>query len=296
MNGLETGPVPRIGTRYFAFAVFQRQADNEPSAPAFFERSSGLAFTTLSRNPLAMNHPPMHPSSPLRTIRSRLAISAAIAGFALALGLVAAHLLGFDLERQFWLAKTRLFGKEPVGIWREDSRYGWSHEPNSTGRHREVPDFDVPYHIDSNGRRRTLGAANHPARKILFLGGSFTFGHGVEDGEPYPALLQQQWPELECINAGVNAWGTTQALLTLQDEFEKGERFDLVVYGFISHHVSRNHLRRSWLDVLQAGRDRRNPWFALEGEELRMLSLHFYERFCVSPNSQRSLQIVFRAG
>ena len=204
----------------------------------------------------------------LRAIGLRAAIVALVGCCVLAIGVLVLHQLGFDVERRLWLAKVQLLGREPVGIWRADERLGWSHIPGASGRQREVPDFDVSYHIDADGRRDTPGAPTGARGAVLFLGGSFTFGHGVEDAEPYPALLQQYWPERECINAGVNAWGTTQALLKLQDELATGRQYDLVVYGFIGHHISRNYVRRDWLEILQGGRGRRNPWFELEDERL----------------------------
>jgi hypothetical protein len=102
----------------------------------------------------------------------------------------------------------------------------------------------------------------------LFLGGSFAFGHGVEDSEPYPALIQRAWPEYRVANAAVNAWGTTQALLSLEDELARNEQIVLVVYGFITHHHQRNFVRESWLESLMATRKRRNPYFEVDGDRI----------------------------
>lgn len=195
---------------------------------------------------------------------------------ALGLGLVAAtallvggvSLLGID-ERRLWQIETQLFGPEPVGIFQGDERLGWRHIPGAEGRQREVPDFDVRYHIDEFGNRRTPGAPAPGAPALIFLGGSFTFGHGVEDDETYPALLQQRWPELRIVNAATNGWGTVQALLSLEEQLEREPEVAGVVYAFISVHVVRNHLRKEWLVAVDVMQGRRNPYFVLEGDELR---------------------------
>jgi hypothetical protein len=168
-------------------------------------------------------------------------ISVLIAGGAtIAVGLFALDYMGAEFSRQVWLLKEYLLGSEPVGIFREDDIYGWAHIPSSVGRQRLVPDYDAVYHIDSLGYRTAPNAPPLDTPKILFLGGSFTFGQGVEDSEPFPTVLQQAWPNIRVVNAGVNGWGTAQAYLKLNDEFARNDEIVMVVYGFITHHLKRN--------------------------------------------------------
>ncbi len=173
---------------------------------------------------------------------------------------------GISVERQWWLTKKQLFGPESVGIWQGDSRLGWKHLKNSTGQHYKPTDFNVTYHIDEYEHRLT--AAHYQLPKIVFLGGSFTFGHGVEDNENYPALLQAKLPNYKIINAAVNGWGTTQALLKLETLLTQFDDIQLVVYGFISHHLRRNYLRKSWLSQIMQNRKRHNPYFELVDNQL----------------------------
>ena len=197
-----------------------------------------------------------------------LATMAVVGTATLAIGLFVLDLAGVDLYRQAWLAKVGIFGAEPIGIFKADERFGWVHAPSVTGRHRIVPDFDVEYHIDALGHRVVPGASGRDAPVVLFVGGSFTFGEGVEDHEAYPALLQRDWQNLKIVNAAVSGWGTVQALFALERELKIHDSIALVVYAHISHHRQRNYLRRSWLDLLMESEGRRNPFFEIIGSQL----------------------------
>ena len=104
---------------------------------------------------------------------------------------------------RIWSPRTK---HNTIGIWKSDPVFDWVHIPGSSARHKVTPYFDVKYTIDKFGHRVTSG--DYHSSKILFLGGSFTFGHGVEDDEHYPALLQYHLRQYKIINAAVNAWGT----------------------------------------------------------------------------------------
>jgi hypothetical protein len=189
-------------------------------------------------------------------------------GLLLAIAAWALEAAGVDVRRRLWLARNRLLGPEAVGIWRADDRLGWRHIAGASGRQRSVPDYDVWYRIDAQGHRSIPGGPAGNAPSVLFLGGSFTFGHGVEDDESYPAVLQRAWPALRVVNAATNAWGTAHALLALEDELEASNGIALVVYGFITHHLMRNHRSARWLRQLDEMQERRNPFFEIDGDEL----------------------------
>jgi len=116
-----------------------------------------------------------------------------------------------------------------------DERLGW----------RNIPNWQATTH----GRKLTtnaLGMRDRPYSvqkpqgiyRILFLGGSFTWGYGVADDEVFSAVLEERLGDrqqtdggYEVLNTGVSGWGTDQELLFLMDE---GFRFDpdLVVLSF----------------------------------------------------------------
>lgn len=198
--------------------------------------------------------------------RTLLVTLTALTSLAIAVGIgfLALKATGNASSRGLWILRQRIFGLEEVGIWQDDPRLGWRHLPGSEGRHRDVPDFDVRYRIDTHGHRAS--PASYALPKVLVLGGSFTFGHGVEDSETYPARLEAALPGYKVINGAVNAWGTTQALLKLEESLKRYDDIQLVVYGFIAHHHRRNYLRRSWLEHIYTTRKRRNPYFSLAGD------------------------------
>jgi len=210
----------------------------------------------------------------MRSWKLVLALAAAVlaAGLA-ALGLRATGVLD---GATFSHLRSRLAGTEPIGIWQADPIYGWAHRPFASGRHRLPPDFDVRYHIDSDGHRLTPGSISGP--QLLVLGCSLSFGYGVADDQAYPALLQEAFPELRVVNAGVMAWGTAHAWLKLDEVLESRREVRLVVYGFIDHHRQRNWRRRSWLETLRAKHDFRNPLLAVDGERVGWTRLADPER------------------
>ena len=191
----------------------------------------------------------------------------ATAAFVLALGLswLLLSLLDIDVSRRIAIARARLSpATEGIGIYRQDPRLGWDHIPGSAGRHLRE-EFDVWYSIDARGHRTTGGGTGPP---IYFLGGSFTFGYGVEDGEHFPALLQRRFPDFDVANAAVIAWGPTQAYFRLQDLLASDHDASLFAYGFITHHMQRTFLREDWLSRLDEYGGKRNPYFRLVNGQL----------------------------
>jgi len=103
--------------------------------------------------------------------------------------------------------------------------------------------YSCTCHIDQNANRITP-VDNAGARKCtaLFLGGSFTFGTGVEDNETLAAQFAANAPAYHPVNAGMSGYGLQQVWLQLTDDrfldklpFDKG----IAVYTFIDHHVDR---------------------------------------------------------
>lgn len=142
---------------------------------------------------------------------------------------------------------------------------GWTHRPGSRGTHRVDPIFNATYTIDRSGNRWTGPPNTRP--KIIILGGSYTFGYGVEDDETYAAILNRRFQSFHVVNAGALAWGTSHSWLRLRQLLAEEDAVNLVLYGFIHHHVVRNGPRRSWLVTLEQKMGRRNP--LIETEEGR---------------------------
>ncbi len=166
---------------------------------------------------------------------------------------------GVNVAWRLWYLANSVTGTPQIGIWRADPTFGWVHIPDSRGRHRKPLAYDVNYTIDALGHRVTDGDYNLP--KVLILGDSLTFGQGVEDSEAYPAILQGRLPDYKVVNGGVSAWGTTQSLLQLEQQFQENDDIQLVIYSIIDDDFNRNYLRKSWLDHIQKSRGLQVPYY-----------------------------------
>ena len=145
-----------------------------------------------------------------------------------------------DVPFFLWNLKLRFTGPELLGIHEHDDQLGWQHRPSRIVNTRHL-DYSATYTIGAD-RMRPTGSKSRPDRRVIFIGGSFTFGHGVNDTEAFPAVLaRDHWPDHEVVNAAVNGWGTVQSYLRLKQLLGNSETPPkLVVYGWISHHSHRN--------------------------------------------------------
>lgn len=125
-------------------------------------------------------------------------------------------------------------------------RFGHALRPRVRARHHH-PEFDVQYTIGKDGWRITPAPTEPVLGDILFVGCSYTFGHGVKDEETYPYLLgQKAWPHFHVHNCAVMGWGTTQARLALEELLVRYPQTKVVFYGMIGDHLRRNYRRQSW--------------------------------------------------
>jgi lysophospholipase L1-like esterase len=105
-------------------------------------------------------------------------------------------------------------------------------------------EFTETSHTNALGLRgAALGHKTARTRRILAIGDSFTYGHGVQDDETYPAvaerLLRSRRHDVEVVNAGVPGYNTDQAYTwTLRDGLAL--RPDLVLVGVHCSDVSDN--------------------------------------------------------
>ena len=161
-------------------------------------------------------------------------------GIAIGLFLIAgAYASSISIRRYIFRAREFYLDGAPLGIHILDDTLGHAHKPGSQANHL-TGEFDVTYHITENGERRIPG--NESEQPVaLFLGDSFTFGHGVEDDETFSAVLQAEyWRERSIHNLGVMGWDTVRSLLHLSKTLEAQENVDLVIYGWMHFHDDRN--------------------------------------------------------
>jgi hypothetical protein len=126
---------------------------------------------------------------------------------------------------------------------RYDPELGWAYVPGRrvTQRYGTDPRL-VSATFDSLGIR--VERADHVWRardpSVLFIGDSFTMGHGVGANEAFPARVEAfLGNRIQAVNLGVEGYGTDQALLSLQRYIDRFQT-RAVVYTFIADHVWRN--------------------------------------------------------
>ena len=138
-----------------------------------------------------------------------------------------------------------------------DEDLGWSYRPNTTVTQTFGSDpTPIEMHFDESGIR----VANRTRRlqrdraSILFVGGSFTMGHGLTFENTFIGQLsaQMETAKLQMVNLGVQGFGTDQALLQLRKHIDRFHT-KAVVYTFMADHTRRNanHDRRL---IFPAGR------------------------------------------
>jgi hypothetical protein len=161
----------------------------------------------------------------------------------------------------------------------KDSEIGWvlSSTPVKS-RHRlvgknGVVHFDVVYSVE-DGHRAT-SVVPHSGPVVVTTGCSFTFGHGVNDRDSWPWLLQERLQDSAVINVASMAYGTDQALLAAERQVARlGGHARTVVLGFVGVQIERNRAAQSWLwTIYPFGK----PLLEISGDHLRNKGLvHFW--------------------
>ena len=177
-----------------------------------------------------------------------------------------------DVGWMLWRLKTQVLGGKPLEIHEADEILGWVNRPGATATDLHY-DYQVTYRIDRAGYRQqgadekgaeekgadAKGILSTEGKRVVVLGCSFTFGQGVEDHQTYVSRLEAaSGGKIAGLNAGVNGWGTVQAMLFLQRMLERGEKPDLIAYGFLPIHAGRNGDRESWLRIVALS-ERKKP-------------------------------------
>ena len=121
------------------------------------------------------------------------------------------------------------------------------------GTHEFKPwsiDGKKTYLTVNNDRSRFTGNVDDDKKKIIFIGGSITQGWAISDNETFAYLIQKQNNNKKVYNFGVGGYGGFQSLLLLEKIFKDKDNIDLVIYGIIPHHETRNTAAGSWMYLL----------------------------------------------
>jgi hypothetical protein len=112
--------------------------------------------------------------------------------------------------------------------------------------------------IEADGMRRT--GEQVAGAPILAVGDSFTYGDEVNDGQTWPAQLQQLTGR-RVLNAGVSGYGFDQIVLRAEQLAAKYKPSAIVV-SFIADDIRRTEMRRLW--------SADKPYFVIEDGKLRL--------------------------
>lgn len=182
--------------------------------------------------------PPPTPTHPPR--RREWLLRLALLGFSTAVALLAAELA----VRIAGLGAPPPAPPNEVGhsFFAYHPTLGWELVPGAYERETSA-EFDVEVRIDAAGLRNhaEVPVERVPGRRrILTLGDSFTFGHGVEVAQAWPARLAAALPATEVVNLAVTGTGTDQQLLRFE---QRGLAWqpDRVLLGLFVGDVFRNH-------------------------------------------------------
>jgi hypothetical protein len=128
---------------------------------------------------------------------------------------VLGRIQGFDYR--LYAASRAGFSQIPLGLSCHWKGYTYTSLcPNFAGV-VSTPDFAVAYKTNSRGFRDREYAVEKPAGKtrILALGDSFTFGHGIAYGDRFTDLLESAFDDVELITMAVPGSGHDQQLMQL---------------------------------------------------------------------------------
>lgn len=124
---------------------------------------------------------------------------------------------------------------------RFDQEIGWSYIPNKSSI-QNTEHIPKPVYFDENGIRIPSPdfSFDYSKPSILFIGGSFTMGHGLSFKESFVGQFSTlKGMPYQVVNAGVQGYGSDQALLALKRYLPKFNT-KVVVYTFIEDHILRN--------------------------------------------------------
>ncbi len=132
---------------------------------------------------------------------------------------------------------------------------GYALEPNQRHKTKKYYDekllYDVRYTINSHGFRITPEASSSAAESIIFIGGSYTFGEGVNDHDSLPYRVGNRLKNsYQTYNFGLPGFGTHQIYalienLCLQKVVKKPAAY-VIYQSLYPEHVIRILGRESW--------------------------------------------------
>jgi hypothetical protein len=177
-------------------------------------------------------------SRPTRLRRACFLAIGLIVGFTLIEGLGRLLIAGFP-----GLAPQRQALREPPqregGHTRHDPELGWSSRPGLRLRDAYGPGVHIQINAQGFRSAREFSPEAPEGRlRAVCSGDSFTFGHGVGNGQTWCQQLEALEPRLQTVNMGQGAYGLDQAYLWYLRDGVKLQH-GLHLYAFITDDIPR---------------------------------------------------------
>jgi len=119
---------------------------------------------------------------------------------------------------------------------------GWRNRP---GRY-DFTRIDGKAIVNTNLSDGSRYSGKGRGRPVVFVGGSYTYGWEIDDGETFAALVQKKLPDRSVRNFGTGGYGAYQSFLSMQQVVGAAT----FVYGFGDFHQPRDVAREDWLRAM----------------------------------------------
>ncbi len=139
-----------------------------------------------------------------------------------------------------------------TAICQPDPYLGWVNKPGVYSSPSPFPhDPPLTITIRDDGSRATASLdIGNPRHRLVLVGGSGIFGQGLSDEQTMAWKLGRLLPQTQVLNYGVMAYGTYQSMLMLEKVLSTLQGVDIVIYGFIPHHIDRNVAPAYWRNIV----------------------------------------------
>ena len=112
--------------------------------------------------------------------------------------------------------------EKPSDYWQSNAAYGVLPSGGVHRARKATTDgeliYDVTYMIGADGFREAPEDGPADGKSVYFLGGSATFGEGLDDDQTLPWAFHQMQPDLKVHNKAVSGWGLHQVYAVWQDQ------------------------------------------------------------------------------
>ena len=136
------------------------------------------------------------------------------------------------------ITKFNISTEKEIGLYVFDERVGYWHKKNFKYRFKNNNRL---ISINEKGFRNNKEVIKSSNLDILAIGCSFTFGDQVSDFETWPSYLQEKL-KIKVDNAGVQSYGTAQALLLGQEILTKNHYNTVILSTLVGKDFIRDQM------------------------------------------------------